>query len=209
MPTIEHAAQLVKISSAAEIEQTTYNLLADVCTLGRSETCQVIVRRNDISRLHARIERDEHRYILSDADSANGTYINGQRIHRAQQLRHGDRIGLGGPTPLLSFVDPDPTFERRSRLRYDNHQLAFFLDDQKVPLTPTEQRLLMHVFQHEGVVCHHEGIADAVWGEDRLPGVDSRLDGVIRDIRKKLNAITPTSGQLIVNHHGKGYELIE
>ena len=47
----------------------------DTCTIGRAPTCQIIVSRNIVSRVHARIERDGLRYLLHDAGSANGTFV--------------------------------------------------------------------------------------------------------------------------------------
>jgi pSer/pThr/pTyr-binding forkhead associated (FHA) protein len=56
-----------------------YEIKDDICTLGRSETCQVVVDLNTVSRMHAKIEFDGGRYVLHDANSANGTYDNGRR----------------------------------------------------------------------------------------------------------------------------------
>lgn len=77
--------------------QTSKTILeTDVCTLGRSPTCQIVVQNKIVSRLHARIELDEgRRYILHDAESANGTFVNGHRISEPYLLRDGDEIGLG------------------------------------------------------------------------------------------------------------------
>lgn len=183
-------------------------LIGDVCTIGRSENCHIVVRRNDISRLHARIERDGHRYLLIDTDSANGTFVNSMPLSGPHLLRNRDLIGLGESAPLLRFVDPDPTVERRGRLRYDDDQMAFTLDGKEVKLTPNEQRLLNYLFRHQNVVCHHEKCAQAVWSEDFEPGRDSRLEGVMRDLRKKLDAVESGAGDMIVTYRGKGYKLV-
>lgn len=206
--TLEHA-RLIPLAPAItgagsddEIE-----LSGDICTIGRSESCHIVIRRDDISRLHARIERDSHRYLLIDIDSANGTFVNGTPISGPHLLRNRDLIGLGDDSPLLRFVDPDPTVERRGRLRYHEDQLAFTLDGRAIELTPNQQRLLNYLFRHPGVVCHHEKCAQAVWGEHFEPGRDSRLEGVMRDLRKRLDAVEPGAGDMIVTHRGKGYKL--
>ena len=50
-----------------------------------------------VSRNHARVTAIQRRYHVSDLDSANGTFVNGERLatqsHRL--LRHGDRLRLG------------------------------------------------------------------------------------------------------------------
>lgn len=50
-----------------------------------------------VSRNHARITADHRRYHVTDLNSANGTYVNGERLtpHAPRLLRHGDKIRLG------------------------------------------------------------------------------------------------------------------
>ena len=57
-------------------------LRQDVTTLGRSDSCAVVIALPVISRLHARIELQHDRYLLFDAGSANGTFVNGKRIEQ-------------------------------------------------------------------------------------------------------------------------------
>ena len=54
----------------------------DVITLGRSDSCAVVIAHPIVSRLHARIELQHDRYLLFDAGSANGTFVNGVRIEQ-------------------------------------------------------------------------------------------------------------------------------
>src|SRR3712207_3823232 len=81
----------------------------DLTTLGRSDSCSVTVPSPTVSRLHARIEIQHDRYILFDAGSANGTFVNGKRIEHGYQLTTGDEIGLGSKDAMLSFADPEET----------------------------------------------------------------------------------------------------
>jgi pSer/pThr/pTyr-binding forkhead associated (FHA) protein len=175
--------------------------------LGRTPGCDVVIPRGHISRQHARIAREGPRYVLYDLDSANGTFVNGRPLARPHPLKHRDTIGLGDPEPLLRFLDPDPTVERRSRLRYDAERLAFALNGQELQLTPNETRLLLHLYQNRGAICAPEQCAAAIWGEAYEPGRDARLDGVLRDIRTKLRAIDGEA-DCIQTHRGRGYELI-
>jgi ABC transport system ATP-binding/permease protein len=55
---------------------------------------------SQVSRLHAQIVQVGGRFMLSDLGSANGVYVNGQRIRRAVELRVNDRVGIG-PFSLL------------------------------------------------------------------------------------------------------------
>lgn len=50
-----------------------------------------------VSRVHAALRRGDDVLSLVDLDSANGTYLNGQRLaaHQPRLLRDGDEIRLG------------------------------------------------------------------------------------------------------------------
>jgi pSer/pThr/pTyr-binding forkhead associated (FHA) protein/energy-coupling factor transporter ATP-binding protein EcfA2 len=77
------------------------------CTIGRdARHAEVLIRRPDVSRLHARIERaDDGQWQIIDLGSTNGTQLNGRRIESATRLQHGDVIGLGrAQVPDFEFV---------------------------------------------------------------------------------------------------------
>jgi hypothetical protein len=48
-----------------------------------------------LSRLHAVLERFDAGWCVSDLGSANGTFVNGERIWSSQRLRHGDEVRVG------------------------------------------------------------------------------------------------------------------
>lgn len=65
-------------------------------TLGRSETCDVVVSDISVSRLHAELERrGAESFALTDSGSLNKTRVNGKVITEARVLKPGDVIGLG------------------------------------------------------------------------------------------------------------------
>src|SRR5215213_1985423 len=84
-------------------------LREDLTTLGRSDSCAVVIALPVISRLHARIEMQHDRYLLFDAGSANGTFLNSRRIDQGVQLSTGDEIWLGSSDVALRFSDPEET----------------------------------------------------------------------------------------------------
>ncbi|MEN6558800.1 MAG: ATP-binding protein, partial [Thermoguttaceae bacterium] len=58
---------------------------------------------NEVSRHHAEIRRVEHEYTISDLNSSNGTFVNGQRI-RQHDLQSGDQLQLG--STLMLYTGP-------------------------------------------------------------------------------------------------------
>ncbi len=63
-------------------------------TMGRAPSNNVVVRSELVSKAHARIERLGVELILTDLQSANGTFVNGKAI-TTRTLEDGDEINLG------------------------------------------------------------------------------------------------------------------
>jgi two-component system cell cycle response regulator len=75
-------------------------------TLGRSADCTVCIPDSGLSREHARLVHAGSKFILKDAGSKNGTFVNGRSAEGALELVDGDRIQLGAHTTLrFSLVD--------------------------------------------------------------------------------------------------------
>ena len=74
-------------------------------TIGRAEDSDIYFPDQLLSRRHAEIElRADGPYIV-DLDSTNGTFLNGERLHRDRKLRDGDVIAVGGNTLIFREVD--------------------------------------------------------------------------------------------------------
>jgi pSer/pThr/pTyr-binding forkhead associated (FHA) protein len=79
-----------------DCEPLTVRLDKAQITIGRSSKSDIRICDPFASRVHAEIKREGHQFLLSDADSANGTYLNGQRVKAPVPLRSGDHIRIGG-----------------------------------------------------------------------------------------------------------------
>jgi serine phosphatase RsbU (regulator of sigma subunit) len=64
-------------------------------TIGRSSRNDICIGDPFASRLHAELKREGEQVILVDAGSANGTFLNGQRITGTIPLHPGDLIRIG------------------------------------------------------------------------------------------------------------------
>ena len=190
-----------------DVQPEEYTLESDICSIGRATICHIVVQRKIVSRVHARIEREGPRYLLHDAGSANGTFVNGARINRPHLLQDNDGIGLGGAAPALRFLDPDPTFVSAGRLRYDEQTMRFFVAQQPLDLAPAQFRLLVHLFQNAGHLCTRESCAEVIWGRAYDPGLDAAaLDRAIANLRSSLRKLDPTT-DLLQTRRGLGYVL--
>lgn len=182
-------------------------LVDEIYTLGRIPSCHIVIRHPLTSRLHARIERQGPRFILADAGSANGTYINGRRITEGHLLNHDDVIGLGMIAPVLRFIDPDSTLRPKPALQFDERSMRFLLDQVPIILSPMQLRLLRYLYQHAGDVCSRESCAQAIWGRDYDPGMDAgALDQAFSSLRRALRKASPAM-DLIETRRDLGYVL--
>jgi two-component system NtrC family sensor kinase len=62
--------------------------------IGRDESCDVCIRDLEASRKHCRITRQGAGFFVTDLDSSNGTYLNGNRVNHLA-LESGDQIRIG------------------------------------------------------------------------------------------------------------------
>lgn len=85
-----------------------YPLEIDCCIIGRSSSCHLVVRHALVSRYHARIDQDHNGYVLMDAGSVNGTFVNGERLIMPYRLLDRDIIGLGNKTGTFQFCYLQP-----------------------------------------------------------------------------------------------------
>lgn len=83
-------------------------LTADRSTMGRAATNDVVVVLDpSVSRLHAVVERYPTGFCLRDLGSANGTFLNGERVMTEVRLRTGDEIRLGNSRLTFYAVGDD------------------------------------------------------------------------------------------------------
>ena len=203
-------ARLVAVQEG--VQPAWFTIEADVCLIGRSPLCNVIVAQPIVSRLHATIERDEvHRYILRDNNSANGTFINGQPkpIDKLYLLKNLDELGLGSPKPVLRFEDEAATSPAIiSRITYDESNLIFSLDSHPLTLTPSQLRLMQHLYKHAYNLCTRQSCAEALWQQSYDPARDDQaLDRIMSNLRQQLHQIA-SDADLIVTRRGVGYTLM-
>ncbi len=82
--------------------------------IGRATDSGLQVFDETASRRHARVATEDGRLVVEDLGSANGVYLNGERVRARAVLVHGDEIRIGGVT--LQYRADDAT-ERRTVAR--------------------------------------------------------------------------------------------
>ena len=144
----------------------------------------------------------EHdRYVLFDAGSANGTFVNGVRIEYGHQLSTNDQIWLGLPDVTLSFSDPDETLgvvvqSGAPPLAIDEEARIVQVYGMPVQLTTLEYELLDYLACQSRRVCTREECFLAVWHQpyDHLT-CEHALNACIARLRRNLRATAQQGGQ--------------
>jgi adenylate cyclase len=98
----------LQISYKDSDEEILYKLDKDEVTLGRSPKADLVLQDYGVSRLHAKLVRDEQGYNLVDLDSRNGTKLNSVEVKNAR-INKGDVITLGNFTLEIQDAEQPET----------------------------------------------------------------------------------------------------
>ena len=104
VPTGTHSVVGVDVPGAGETGQLVVTrgstagaryFLGSTTTIGRHPDSTVFLDDVTVSRRHAEVvKQDDGHYVLTDAGSLNGTYVNGDRVTTAV-LREGHQVQVG------------------------------------------------------------------------------------------------------------------
>jgi hypothetical protein len=83
---------------------TVYRLNAELTTLGRSKSSDIVLTDDTVSTDHAKIRREQSGFVLYDLVTANGTFVNEQKIVNAP-LKENDQIRIGETVLVLKIVE--------------------------------------------------------------------------------------------------------
>ena len=72
--------------------------------IGRRVKNDFILTDTNASRVHAYIAYERHRHVLYDAESLNGTFVNGYQVSQPQLLHAGDEIRIGSSVLLYEVI---------------------------------------------------------------------------------------------------------
>lgn|GEM_PF-869399 len=86
----------------------------DEAGVGSAQGSGLRIADASVADRHANVRYARGRYYVVDLKSAGGTFVNGRRIRRKQELKHGDNIRFGVAAPYR-FIDPDALKRRRWR----------------------------------------------------------------------------------------------
>jgi DNA-binding response OmpR family regulator len=193
-------------------DQWILNDVTTEITIGRSNDCAIHIPVRWISRTHAVLRRQGGQFVLEDAGSKNGVFVNGQRVVKALPLTDGDIIQLA-PGLELIYVDSEATAPlpgRRSMgLLVDSTERQVYIHGQPLdpPLSTQQYQLLAMLAEQPGKVYSRAEVIGAAWPGEAAEGVtDDAIDALVRRLRQRLAEIDPENN-FIVTVRGYGFRL--
>ncbi len=86
----------------------TYALDSDKLVIGRSRSCDVRLREDTVSRLHAAFIQGPAGPVLEDLGSSNGTFLNEERVLGPRAVAAGDAVRFGSLCGTIERLDALP-----------------------------------------------------------------------------------------------------
>ena len=194
-----------------------------VSVFGKSPTVDVKVDSPYISRQHFQIRCQDDVFFITDLDSTNGTFLNGERLTSQQErrLRDQDLIGMAGDQVLFRFLDPVKTItidssslipaapRANTELVVDSGSRDVTVRGEKLtpPLSKKEFDVLELLYLGRGNAVSRDEIAKAGWPERSEADVTpEEIDQYIRRLRRRIEE-DPSQPKLIVTLRGHGYRI--
>jgi pSer/pThr/pTyr-binding forkhead associated (FHA) protein len=155
-------------------------------SVGRDRSADLVLHWDgEVSRLHARLERDGDDWdIVDDGLSRNGTFVNGERLARRRRLSDGDSLRFGTTTVIFRSPrpadQPGPGSADPVAAELSTSQLRVLVAlcrpyKEGAFATPaTDQQIADELFTSAPTVRTHLGVLFAKLGVDQLPGQQQR-----------------------------------
>lgn len=83
-------------------------------SVGRVQGNDLMLPKGNVSKRHARLLYRDGRFIVTDLNSTNGTYVNRRRISQATIVREGDRIYIGDFVLRIEASEPAETGDNKA-----------------------------------------------------------------------------------------------
>ena len=149
-----------------------YPLLEDSVTIGRNANNTIKIDNLAVSGFHARIDAAGDKFILTDLQSTNGTFVNDKRIV-SHKLVHGDTVTIGKHAIL--FVETEKEDEAR----------------QASPKMDMDKTMILDTAKHKELLAKQKEVVQAKKKAEKV-GVVNFIEGADLgeiELKKKLTKI--------------------
>ena len=96
-------------------------IVGDSVVVGRETAADVCVADASVSRRHSKIEKQDDRFVVTDLESLNGTFVNDLPV-KSRILQHGDRLRIGD-AQFVFLTHEGEAASRSSEVNLDEAQM--------------------------------------------------------------------------------------
>jgi two-component system, NtrC family, sensor kinase len=182
----------------------TIEILPAGCVIGRSAD-SIQLRDAAISRRHARIFGTKVGFFIQDAESANGTYVNGVRLGLGKPLalKHGDHIRTGKTVLVFSEDQPIelPPDETEFGELIDLDVQGNMVDSSIMAAIPSDQQSLLAPTEPAQANKHLRALYDLVLATSSIFNIEQLLHQVMELIFRELPV---DRGFILLKDEGSG-----
>ncbi len=161
-------------------------------TIGRRESNDIVIEDPAVSGHHAKIDSLEDRFVLTDLQSKNGSFVNEQLVH-SHWLKDEDVITIGGYSLVLHFdakekkrADDSDKFDETQAINTAQHRKMM------IKSNPTKSINVVGFWERS----QNRGQVKDVNPPERAPGDDSQKSEPVG----LLDDLTGGIGQLKLTH---------
>ena len=141
-------------------------------TVGRSESCDIVIKEPTLSRKHARLSREGSDWFIEDLGSTNGITVNGEKIEAGEKVRvgAGDAVVLGTTVPL-EFESEEPEEERTVGVQFFRKDRELEVKERPAAPKPSEP-----VAAVRPAAAQNAAPVRPVWAENAAPAQPVRAE---------------------------------
>ena len=193
----------------------------DLVIIGRApKACDLVIPDREVSRRHAKIERTETGFVITDLGSKNGTSVNSSLLNAPHLLQDGDEITLALSIKLV-FVGSDETAPLNAHslskakptklcgICIDKQSRRVFVAGQEIdpPLSLQQYRLLEALVDAQGGLVSRTQLVQRIWGGTDYIASEQALDALVRRLRERIADYDPHHEYIVtVRGHGLRFE---
>lgn len=127
---IEYLNKFISKNISGNNENNESDLLnKSYISIGRNDDNDLVIDNIKVSRYHAKIVKQDGRWIIEDLNSSNGTYVNGKKI-KNREVTENDTILIGGVPLKLSHIFTSPKIVN-TELKLSGNYLSYTVDGGK------------------------------------------------------------------------------
>jgi hypothetical protein len=178
-------AKLIQLTGS----RATYTLQKNVTTIGRGPENDIILKDERVSKVHARIVRQQNEYYLEDLDSRNGTFFEGKSIIKVH-LQADDEFQIG---PIaFQFVKVSEAESGVERMEHGHREDSAFQEGRRVGL-PSSMFFyypVIRALNNGEILCAVVGFVFQLIGILVLVGGLYEIVGILKDAFARPTEVT-------------------